>query len=82
MLVYLLQFTICLMQKVASSNWLRAVMVADGFYTKQQMMKDIRGNDAIEYAHKHRSIKSINSSLEEGLLWKEYSNVNHIIVVL
>jgi len=70
------KFTICLIQKVASSNWLRAVMVADGFYTKQQLIENsIRGNDAISHAYEHRSIKSINSSVEEKLIWKEYSNI-------
>jgi len=69
-------FTICRMQKVASSSWLQTVMITDGFYTYDEFWNNqLWGNEAVKFARQKRRLSSLNSTREMDEIWMRSQNI-------
>ena len=67
------------MQKVASSNWIRAVLVMDDVFTFEDLHNHIvRGDEVITLAEKEHSIKSVNSRDRREEIFKTSINVSRL----
>ena len=62
---------------MASSSWLRAVLVTDQLFNKQQYYQGkVKGGSVIEFARAKRKISTLNSTHLQISLWKNYTNVS------
>jgi len=68
-------YTICRMQKVASSNWLRAVLVMDGFYSVEDALNQtVHGRDVVQFTYRNRQL-SIKPREERNAFWETSLNI-------
>jgi len=70
------KYTICRIQKVASSNWLRAVLVMDEFHTVDDAYNHkVTGADIVQFTYQHRQLNKIHDTAQIRKIWDESLNI-------
>jgi len=70
------KYTICRIQKVASSNWIRAILVMDNIYSNKDLPEHLEGADEQRgRAVRLRALNTISDKKERNRTSSEYLNI-------
>ncbi|CAK8694585.1 unnamed protein product [Clavelina lepadiformis] len=70
------KFSVCDINKCASSSWLRAIMIMDGYYsTDDYFNHKIRGREVIEMSNVKSRLIALKNETKLKQTWKEYLNI-------